>query len=95
MEDVDLMKASIKEDETVQLREFPNPFEDGSVFVDGVALLEMIEDKLLESVFTKMECIDVEKREYVSGNYEIICPAGNDSIIRIQIDKDNPAIVSE
>lgn len=95
MEEVDLMKASIEECNDVQLHELPNPFEDGSVFVDGVALLEMIEKALLNGVFIKMNCIDGEKREYIEGNYEIICEAENYSTIRIQIDKYNPAIVSE
>lgn len=95
MEEVDLMKASIEESSGIQLHELPNPFEDGSVFVDGVALLEMIEKALLNGVFIKMNCIDGEKREYIEGNYEIVCAAGNDSVIRIQIDEDCPAIVSE
>lgn len=49
-------------------------------------------DYIMSGINDEAKCVDGWVTKSVSGNYDFLIPAGNDSVIRIIIDEDNPAI---
>lgn len=47
---------------------------------------------IMSGITDEAKCIDGLTSKFVSGNYEFLLSAGNDSVIRIIVDEDNPAI---